>query len=131
MRRAHAILVIMALVAAPLALVARSLAASASDCNGYCCLTHGRHSHRSQTPPPKSPDDGMQCHQGESARAMDCSMRSGYTGMDFGLLAPIVPVTPSLLDRIAAPAASRRSFTSALSATTVGFRSTPFEPPRL
>lgn len=72
----------------------------------------------------------MQCHHGEAGQAMDCAMRSGHPGMDFGLLAPLAPATPSQFDRITAPSASRRTFTFPRATTTVGFLSAPFEPPR-
>lgn len=131
MRRVHAILVIVAVLAAPWALVARSFAAESSGCNGYCCPTRGPHSHHlhgAQNAPAQAAD--MQCHHGNAGRMLDCSMHSGHQALDYGLLSPLAPTSPSLQQEIAPPAASRRAQAMRAVALSQGFLAAPFEPPR-
>lgn len=131
MRRVQAILAILALLAAPWALLARAYAAGMDGCDGYCCLPHGPHAHHSQKHPGAAESTaGMQCHHSDAGRALNCSMRSGYHNPDYGLLAPLVPVTPSAIQRISAPSASRHALIAALPEATAGFLAPPFEPPR-
>jgi hypothetical protein len=89
MRRAQAILVIVALLSTPLALLARVNDPGMPDCNGMCCLPHSSHHHSpARTPPPEPQKDDMACHHGAAGQMMECSMNSGQHRMDYGLLAP-------------------------------------------
>jgi hypothetical protein len=52
-------LVIVALLATPLALLARAVEPGMPDCNGMCCLPHGGHHHapvRNSSPEPQKDD---------------------------------------------------------------------------
>jgi|SRR5215469_18882670 len=134
MRRVHAILAIVALLAAPWALVARSFAAPMADCNGYCCLPHGSQSHSQhshpQRPSKKLASDAMQCHHGSQDQMLPCSMRSGNAVPDYGLAAPIVPATPSAQETLAPPESARSAVVTAPTAASSGFLARPFQPPR-
>jgi len=132
MRRVHAILVIVALLATPLALLARAVEPGMPDCNGMCCLPHGSHHHspaRNSSPEPSK--DDMACHHGAAGHMMECSMKSGQQRMDYGLSAPFPPSRISSLTFIDRPKVSRfvnSQFPAGnLSA---GFLAGPFQPPR-
>jgi hypothetical protein len=93
MRRAQAILVILALLAAPLALLARSAAGSMSGCAGMCCPIHGSHAARVL-------HEKMLCHHGEAGHFFECAITPGHHGIDYGLIAPLAPTAPSLASSI-------------------------------
>jgi hypothetical protein len=132
MRRAQAVLVIVALLATPLALLARAVDPGMPDCNGMCCLPHGLYHHspaRNSSPAPQKHD--MACHHGAAEQMIKCSMKSGQPRMDYGLSAPFPPGRTSSLMFVDRPKVSRFAnsrFTSGdLSA---GFLAGPFQPPR-
>jgi len=120
MRRAHAILVILALLATPMALLARS------DCNSSACncmcdivnrslLAHAHH-------PPLC---------GQAATSMrHCSMNTTHNPPDYGLNTLMAPTAPLPLATLASlPATARLAAPSPLP-TPSGFFAAPFEPPR-
>ncbi len=131
MRRAQAILVIVALLATPLALLARANDSGMPDCNGMCCLPHGSHHSPARNPSPAPQQEEMACHHGAVGHMMECSMKSGQHRMDYGLLAPYPPAKTSALASLIVPAVSRitdsRPCAGNLSA---GFLAGPFQPPR-
>jgi hypothetical protein len=132
MRRVQAILVMVALLATPLALLARAVDPGMSDCSGMCCLPHGGHRHSpAKTRAPASHEEEMACHHRAVGDAMDCSMRSGQSRMDYGLIAPFPPAQTSMVAAIDQPRVSRlvgSQFPAFhLSA---GFLAGPFQPPR-
>jgi hypothetical protein len=132
MRRVQAILVIVALLATPLALLARAVDPGMPDCNGMCCLPHGGHHHSPvKNTAPASPEDEMACHHGAIGHMMDCSMSSGQPRMDYGLIAPFPPARTSMLAFIDQPRASRliRSQFPVFNLS-AGFLAGPFQPPR-
>ncbi|HXX17847.1 MAG TPA: hypothetical protein VEJ46_00450 [Candidatus Acidoferrum sp.] len=112
MRRAKAMLVIVALLATPLALVARAMACESAACTMMCCLPHGFHPHAGQP---------MTCH---------CQTKSGKQLPDFGLIAPIAPTMTEQFVAVDAPDAFRRSMQISSQAPTQGFSIGPFNPPR-
>src|SRR5271154_2148650 len=78
MRQFQAILVIVALLATPLALLARAVEPGMPDCNGMCCLPHGGHHHmpaRNSSPEPQK--DDMAFHTGGTGAANGWSLRVG------------------------------------------------------
>lgn len=132
MRRVQAILVIVALLATPLALLARAKDAGMADCDGMCCLPHGAHHHSpARNTAPASHDEEMACHHGALGHMMECSMRSGQHRMDYGLLAPFPPSHTSASAAIVRPRVSRIG-NSQLPAgnLSAGFLAGPFQPPR-
>ena len=124
MRRAQALLVIVALLAAPLALLARSAAGSMSGCAGMCCPTHGTHTARVL-------HEKMLCHHGEPGHVLKCTMTSGHHGVDYGLIVPVAPTAPSAIASVGIPDLSRAVTAQLHEAAASGFLSTPFQPPRL
>src|ERR1700729_2166523 len=100
MRRAQAILVIVALLATPLALLARSAAGSMSGCAGMCCPAHGAHAARVL-------HEKMLCHQGELGHVFECAMTSGHHGVDYGLIVTVAPTAPSAIASVGIPDISR------------------------
>jgi hypothetical protein len=132
MRRVQAILVIVALLATPLALLARAVEPGMPDCNGMCCLPHGAHHHApTRNSSPESQKDDMACHHGAAGHMMECSIKSGQQRMDFGLSAPFPPAQTSALVFIDRPIVSR--FTNSQSPAgnlSSGFHAGPFQPPR-
>ena len=131
MRRAQAILVIIALLATPLALLARATDSGMPDCNGVCCLPHGSHHSLARNPSPAPQHEEMACHHGAAGHMMECRMKSGQHRMDYGLLAPYPPARTSALLSLIVPKVSRVAnshlFAGNLSA---GFLAGPFQPPR-
>jgi hypothetical protein len=121
MRRTQAILVIMALLATPLALLARGLSGGNSECTTMCCLAHG---HRA------AQHKEMECQHGGMGHVFECAMTSGHH-MDYGLIAPIVPAVPSAVTSIASPDVQRRIFSQFHEVSATGPLSVPFQPPRI
>jgi len=121
MRRAHAILVILALLATPMALLARS------DCNSSACdcmcdlvnrtlLAHAHHG------PILCGQAGSSMHQ--------CAMNTKHHPPDYGLNTLMAPTAPLPVATLASlPATAQPAALSALAAPS-GFLSAPFEPPR-
>ena len=70
------------------------------------------------------------CRRGAASHNCECAMESGQKSMDYGLLAPIVPTTPSAILSIQNPEVSREHFAQPLGQVSSGFLSLPFEPPR-
>ncbi|MGA7841547.1 MAG: hypothetical protein WBS17_02840 [Candidatus Acidiferrales bacterium] len=132
MRRVQAILVIVALLATPLALLARAVDPGMPDCDGMCCLPHGSHHHapaRNSSPQPSNGD--MACHHGAAGHLMDCSMKSDGQRMDYGLSAPFPPAQTSALAFIDRPKVSRFSNSQfPADDLSAGFLAGPFQPPR-
>ncbi|MGA9144535.1 MAG: hypothetical protein WA664_15960 [Candidatus Acidiferrales bacterium] len=130
MQRVQAILLVLALFAAPLALLARVSSGIGSECGNLCCLRHGPHAAHSHADRTDSKEEGMACHHGEAGHAMYCSMRAGHHSMDYGFLAPVAPTAPSAFVRVALPAPSRATFAQTIDSFPSGFIVAPFEPPR-
>jgi hypothetical protein len=128
MRRFECLLVILALLATPLALLAPTSADNMADCDGMCCLPHSGHSHQSRNV--EGGQDGMACHHGAAGHMLMCSMRSGHHGFGYRLFAPIAPTLVSAAQRVAAPEASCNFASRLVAFSVVGFSSAPFEPPR-
>jgi hypothetical protein len=124
MRRAQAILVIVALLATPLALLARTAEGSMSACAGMCCPTHRPHAARVL-------HENMPCHHGNAGQFFECTMTPGHHGIDYGLIAPVGPTTPSAIVFIGAPDVNRTTTGQHAEVAISGFLSTPLQPPRL
>jgi|SRR5580704_3546269 hypothetical protein len=121
MRRAQAILVIVAMLATPLALLARGVNGDASDCTSMCCLPHGHHAAQ-----PKS----MECQHGGIGHVFECTMTSSHHTA-YGLIAPIVPTVPSAIAFLAIPDVSREALAQFLEISASAVLAAPFEPPRI
>ena len=123
MRRAKAALVIIALLATPLALVARAMACESCVCPLMCCASHRSH---------RLDGSGMLCGGGSSSdrQGAQCPMKSGRQMPDFGLIAPIAPTLPAPLARLATPDIARQGVLVLIESARSGFLAAPFEPPR-
>lgn len=113
MRRAHSILVVLALLALPLAPLAWGFSCQPVSAPAFYCPMHAAHSAAGKP---------VICQ---------CPMQSQQRTPDFTLVAPIPPGTVTARIEMATLQTARDNF-SGLSQTTVsGFRSVPFEPPRV
>jgi hypothetical protein len=132
MRRIQAIIVIVALLATPLALLARAVEPGMPDCNGMCCLPHGAHHHSpAQDSSPAPQKDDMACHHGAAGHMMECSMKSGQQRMDYGLSVPFPPAQTSAVAYIDRPKVSRFANSQFPAGNlSAGFLAGPFQPPR-
>jgi len=130
MRRAHAILVIITLLAAPLALLARAASVGMPECNRMCCLQHGSHSPHLHHPVKKSAAPGAFCANHAASQGCRCVMKAAHDQVDYGFLAPIVPAAPSAIASVVIPVASRRICSPHSELPAAGFISAPFDPPR-
>jgi len=110
MRRIQIAVVVLSLLATPLALLARAMACESTSCPMMCCLPHGSHSGSS-----------LPCR---------CSGKSQKQLPDFGLVAPMAPTTPEEFAALEAPDAVRQSIRISSQAPTRGFSVGPFNPPR-
>ncbi len=121
MRRAQAILVIVAILATPLALLARGVGSEASECSSMCCLPHGHHA---------SQHKDMECEHGATGHVFKCGMTSSrHTA--YGLIAPIVPTMPSAIAFLAIPDNSREILAQFRQISAAGLVSVLFQPPRI
>src|ERR1700722_10779620 len=120
MRRAQAILVIVALLATPLALLARSAGGSMSGCAGMCCPTHVPHAARVL-------HEKMLCHHGEFAHVFERMMTSGQPCLDYRLSLPVAPTAPSAIGSVGSPGVSRAVTAPRYEGASSGFLSTPFQ----
>jgi len=130
MRRAQAIIVIIALLATPLALLARAASAGEPGCNRMCCLQHGGHSSHMHHPMKSSAVQGAFCPHSGSHQDCRCVMRAGDQRVDYGFLAPVAPTAPSSIISVVIPDASRVFSSPYAELSAPGFLSAPFEPPR-
>ena len=132
MRRLKAILVIVALLSAPLAVLAQTGSEDMLSCGGMCCLPHGAHHHgpaRNSTPEPLK--DDMACHHGAAGHMMECSMKSGQSRMDYGLIVPFPPAQTSAAAFVERPNMSRFAKSQFPAGNlSAGFLAGPFQPPR-
>jgi hypothetical protein len=121
MRRTQAILVIMALLATPLALLARGVGGVNSECTTMCCLAHG---HRA------AQHKDMECQHSGMGHVFECAMTSSHHTA-YGLVAPIAPTVPSAIAFLAIPDNGREILTRFGELSTAGLVSVLFQPPRI
>jgi hypothetical protein len=119
MRRAQSILVIVALLATPLALLARTDSGEQTQCGHMCCVVRRGHSAKPR-----------RCICGVPAQKLQCAMKSMPHTPDYGLNAPVAPTEPSSLVSLAVPQTKRGALVSIAQMTPSGFSRVPFLPPR-
>lgn len=120
MFRAQAILVVIALLATPLALLARGIVCDPSECDCMIACA-GQTSHGAA-------QDRPLC--GAAKRAPMCGMHQGHHALDYGLVAPIAPTAPLPHVKLTGPAISTEYVAPYAQSPVAGFSSAPFEPPR-
>jgi len=123
MRRAHAILVILALLATPMALLARS-DCDRSGCDCMCDLVN-----RSLQAHAQARRGPMLC--GQAATSIhQCAMKTRHRALDFGLNTLMAPTAPLPMADFAAPLASEQLLAPRTLLAPSGFFSAPYQPPR-
>lgn len=122
MRRTPAILVIVALLASPLALLARGLACEPPVCVCMCSRPHG-HSFSPQF-------NAADLHRIAAGYCPFCGMKLKHHLADYGFIAPIAPTAPLPFIAIPSPAIAREKTAILTSSPVSGFFLEPFEPPR-
>ena len=111
MQRAKVTIVIVALLAVPLALLARGMACESSSGPRVCRMLCG----------PQHGNQPMVCH---------CAEKSSKHIPDFGLIAPLPPTEPEAFVVLAAPDSLRQPMHSQSQVSRPGFVPVPFEPPK-
>src|SRR5271156_1173643 len=133
MRRVKAILVIVALLSAPLAVLAQTASEDMPSCGGMCCLPH----HAAHNPASHHASASTQEHQstscahGPDAPMLNCAFNCGDTHAVHFFVSPLAPAKASnlaFIERVDRPMAAR--FHSELTAIVPGFLAAPFQPPR-
>ena len=119
MRRVQSAIVIVALLAIPLALLARTGPCAQSQCSRMCDLI--LRSVRAQH---------MRCTCGMTADGSQCARNSSQKIPDYGLTAPIAPTMLSARIAVAAPDSSRRPIARNPESSAFGFRFELIQPPR-
>ncbi|MGA9883097.1 MAG: hypothetical protein WBQ34_05200 [Candidatus Acidiferrales bacterium] len=119
MRRVPSAIVIVALLAIPLALLARTGPCAQSQCSRMCDLI--LRSVRAQH---------MRCTCGMTADGSQCARNSSQKLPDYGLNAPMAPTMPSARVAVAAPSFSRRAIPRDVESSSFGFRFELIQPPR-
>jgi len=133
MHRAQAILVIIALLSAPLSLMAHSANADPATCGGMCCLPHHAHQHPASRQPAQQNHQhhGESCDHDATSQLPNCAFDCGHPRQDYSFLSPIAPTRPSNLASIARLNSPRNAkFQLAAQNVAPGFFANPFQPPR-
>ena len=108
MRRVKAILVIVALLSAPLAVLAQTASEDMPACGGMCCLPHHAAHNPAAHHASASPQEhqSTSCAHGPDAPMLNCAFNCGDTHAVHFFVSPLAPTKPSNL-------ASVESFESA------------------
>jgi hypothetical protein len=116
MLRLRAIVVVVAMLASPLALLARGVFCDPSACNcAMICPMQVSHS---------QPKCGMTEH------AATCGNHQGHHALDYGFIAPFAPAVPLPVAQVPGPRAAQNFVTPYAQLSVDGVSRTPFEPPR-
>jgi hypothetical protein len=116
MLRFRAIVVVVALLASPLALLARGVFCDPSACN--CTMICPMQMAQSQ------PMCGMAKHAGT------CGSHQGHHALDYGLIAPFAPAVPLPHAELPSPRGSQSFVMQYAQLSVDGVFNAPFEPPR-
>lgn len=116
MRRIQAASLIVALLAAPLALVARGYACAPQECTMACC--RGRHGMK------------MDCSHSAPGMAMCMMCHNSQATPDYGLAAPIAPFQLAAAAKLPRPEVRRTASVKDAAADSAGYSLPPFQPPR-
>jgi hypothetical protein len=125
MRRLHAILAIVAMLAAPLALLARAGACVHPCCEKLCCDSPQANAKQ------ESNTVGLMCHRHASAAAETCFVKSNCNhALEYGFASPLPPTVFFAAEELRAPQVQPRALSFIGFSPRDGFSPTPFEPPR-
>lgn len=117
-----------ALLATPLALLARSVS-PAAECDKMCCPVNQTHSSPMQNEMAHETSTATHCRHAASMD-MDCCMESGRNALPYGLLALMAPTNPSAHARLTPPEVLSRFFATTVYSTPHETTTEFFEPPR-
>jgi hypothetical protein len=145
-RRFQALLLVLALLASPLALYARGAANEMSDCGGMCCLPHGHHApqraqqNQAAATPAKDADchhddagaevNASDAHKSQLSCALECAMHSSPHASSYGLLTTMAPTKPSEVAVLRVAQKSHAASFQVEQTVRSGFLASPFQPPR-
>jgi hypothetical protein len=116
MTRLHSVLVVIALLAAPLALLVRGVVCDPAQCSCMMvCPVQASHS---------------QPLCGAAKHAPMCGTHQGHHALDYGFIAPIAPTMLSAQIPVTIPGFSWEFVATLAQSAISGFVSAPFEPPR-
>src|ERR1700690_2992600 len=110
-------LVIAALLATPLALLARGIACNPSQCD--CMALCARQA---------AARDMHLC--GATKHAPMCGTHRGNHALDYGFISPMAPTAPIPRAQLAGPSSSNEFVAAYAQSSVTGFLPAPFEPPR-
>ena len=122
MRRTQAILAIVALLATPLALVARGLLCDTSVCACMCCKSHSNSSAPRFT--------AAELRRITAGYCPYCGRKLQHRPADYGFIAPIAPTAPLPVVTVPSPAIARETPAIFTPSPLSGYLPEPFEPPR-
>jgi hypothetical protein len=123
MRRVHAIFVIVALLATPLALLARS------DCGETMCDCMCSLVQKSLLSTVQHEHGRMLCGQAPG-QMHTCTMNARHHPPDYGLNTQMAPTAPLSFAVLPSPGSTRHAFDQHTQFSPLGFLSEPFRPPR-
>ena len=128
MRRVHAILAVLALLAAPLALLARAGACEKPCCEALCCAAK----HSGGAKMAQDSGAGTLCHRQVPANAADsCYWKSLCNhSLDYGFASPLPPTVLTHASSLAGPQPGITFSSASEILTNSGFALAPFQPPR-
>ncbi|MHB8411538.1 MAG: hypothetical protein ACYDDI_06270 [Candidatus Acidiferrales bacterium] len=119
LRRIQAVSVVVALLAVPLALVARGYACAPRRCTMMCCLRH------------KHADAHMKMNCAGASGAPACTMQcNSHKNIDYGLASPLAPTQLAEGVTLPVPKVARLSSFLPRHMASSGFAFEPFKPPR-
>lgn len=131
-KRAQAIVVILALLAVPAMLLADVWTDCSHECSRMCCLRHRQPAAPTQPEDIKrASDEEPTCHHRAAGHMMQCQMKMNHSGVFSSSVAPIPPTLLSASARVAAPGVQSEILSRYLRTVLPGFSSPPFEPPRI
>jgi hypothetical protein len=123
MVRIKASVLVLALIAAPVALLCGAQSDTTIHCPALCPMHGGSHAAQEQA-------DEPECHHGKSA-SQDCLMKSGCgQALDLGLATSLPPAVLSLRAKILVPAANGMLRLANSIPSLAGFLIPHFQPPR-
>lgn len=123
MQRIQAVVALLAILATPLALIARG-EACADSCAKYCCPISSQHARAASAA-------NMKCHQRNSSGSEKCcSAPASNHVLDYGFATPLPQTVLTITSSIEAPQFLRRSIAFEIPLEFSNSIPPPFEPPR-
>jgi hypothetical protein len=119
----------LALVLTPLALLARPSLHSSSKCNGICCPIQKSHHNPAASAAKQSDAESAHCHRGIVAQIGMCIAPPG-SNEDRIALAPLPPAILLEINAMARTQFEEASWLAGFDSVRAGFASLPFQPPR-